>query len=110
LYWGGSSRAELYEDAAVRAWCLRYPNLRYTPVLSAPSLADAWDGRTGWVHRALLEDYPELASFDVYASGPPAMIAAIRQEFPAHGLPLDQLSFDSFDFAPDVLAKRTPTS
>jgi hypothetical protein len=33
------------------------------------------------------------------------MIEAIRREFPQHGLPRDQLFFDSFDYAPDTLSR-----
>jgi len=33
------------------------------------------------------------------------MVEMIRSEFVQHGLPAEQLFFDSFDFAPDVLAK-----
>ena len=91
-----------------RDWCVRYPNFVYTPVLSSPKDADAWTGRTGWVHAAMLEDYAsQLASLDVYASGPPAMVEAIRSELTARGLPKQQLYFDSFDFAPDSVAKLT---
>jgi CDP-4-dehydro-6-deoxyglucose reductase len=53
----------------------------------------------------VLEDHPNLQGFDVYASGPPGMVEAIRSEFVVHGLPPEQLSFDSFDFAPDVPAQ-----
>jgi CDP-4-dehydro-6-deoxyglucose reductase, E3 len=105
LYWGAVGATDLYEDAIIRSWCSQYPNLRYTPVLSAPPPQDGWHGRTGWVHRSVLEDQPELSGFDVYASGPPVMVEAIRREYPAHGLPPEQLFFDSFDFAPDVLSK-----
>ena len=60
--------------------------------------------RRGWVHEAVLADVPALAGCDVYAAGPPAMIEAIRASFVAHGLPREQLWFDSFDYAPDTLA------
>jgi CDP-4-dehydro-6-deoxyglucose reductase len=53
----------------------------------------------------VLAELPDLEGFDVYASGPPAMIEAIREAFPRHGLPREQLFFDSFDYAPDTLAK-----
>jgi hypothetical protein len=33
------------------------------------------------------------------------MVEAIRAAYPAHGLPGGQLYFDSFDYAPDTLAK-----
>jgi CDP-4-dehydro-6-deoxyglucose reductase len=76
-------------------------------VLSGPAgeESEPWSGRRGLVHEAVLADHPDLAGFDVYASGPPAMIEAIRRDFLAHGLPREQLFFDSFDYAPDTLAR-----
>jgi CDP-4-dehydro-6-deoxyglucose reductase len=105
LYWGSQTLQDLYEDEQVRALSATYPNLRYTPVLSDPQPADRWTGRCGLVHTVALEDHPQLEQFDVYASGPPAMVEAVRHEFTARGLPAQQLFFDSFDYAPDVLAK-----
>jgi len=106
LYWGAQAKIDLYEDALLRDWCARYPNFKYTPVLSVPRGDDQWTGRTGWVHLAALEDYrSQLAMLDVYTSGPPAMIEAVKKEFIAEGLPPAQLFFDSFDFAPDTVAK-----
>jgi CDP-4-dehydro-6-deoxyglucose reductase len=105
LYWGAQSRIDLYEDALVNEWARRYANLTYTPVLSAPRSEDQWQSRTGWVHAAALQDHPDLHNFDVYASGPPAMVEAVRHEFIERGLPSEQLFFDSFDYAPDTLAK-----
>jgi CDP-4-dehydro-6-deoxyglucose reductase len=103
LYWGAQREPDLYEDAQVREWCAKHPQLRYTPVLSDPS--PEWSGRRGLVHAAALADHPDLSHFDVYASGPPAMVEAVRHEFCERGLPTAQLFFDSFDYAPDALAK-----
>jgi CDP-4-dehydro-6-deoxyglucose reductase, E3 len=64
----------------------------------------SFDARYGSVHEAVLDDYPDLSTFDVYMSGPPAMIAASRTAFLQAKLPEDRLYYDSFDFAPDVLA------
>jgi CDP-4-dehydro-6-deoxyglucose reductase len=105
LYWGGQTVADLYEHQQLLDWCMQYPNLRYTPVLSAATGAETWSGRRGWVHAAALADHPDPGVFDVYASGPPAMIEAIRHEFVERGLPVEQLHFDSFDYAPDTIAK-----
>jgi CDP-4-dehydro-6-deoxyglucose reductase len=38
-------------------------------------------------------------------SGPPAMVDAGRQAFIDAGLPEDRLYYDSFEYAPDVLAE-----
>ena len=43
---------------------------------------------------------PDLSGYEVYAAGPPAMIEAIRAQFPARGLAAERLHFDSFDYAP----------
>jgi CDP-4-dehydro-6-deoxyglucose reductase, E3 len=106
FYWGAQTVADLYEDAKVREWSRKFPNIRYTPVLSNVAEADTWEGRRGWVHSAVLQDHPNLIDYDVYAAGPPIMVESIRQEFLARGLPQDQLFFDSFDFAPDALEKK----
>ena len=105
VYWGAQTRQDLYEDEQVRALSAAHPNLHYTPVLSDPQPADNWNGRRGLVHAAALQDHPQLQDFDVYASGPPAMVEAVRHEYTERGLPAQQLFFDSFDYAPDVLAK-----
>lgn len=105
LYWGACARVDLYEEAMLREWSQRHAGFRFTPVLSEPHPEDRWTGRTGMVHAAVLEDQTDLGQFDVYAAGPPAMIEAIRAEFPRHGLPVERLFFDSFDYAPDVLAR-----
>jgi CDP-4-dehydro-6-deoxyglucose reductase, E3 len=99
LYWGARARRDLYLHELAEGWACAHPNFRYTPVLSAPLPEDAWPGRTGWVHEAVLTDYPDLSRHDVYASGPPPMIDAIRQRFPAHGLADGRLHYDSFEFA-----------
>jgi CDP-4-dehydro-6-deoxyglucose reductase len=57
------------------------------------------------VHTAVLEDYPDLARVEVYASGPPALIEAMRGDGARHGLTADRLHFDSFEYAPDALAR-----
>ena len=44
--------------------------------------------------------------YDVYAAGPPAMIAAVRREFAARGAAAERLFFDSFDYAPDTLERQ----
>jgi CDP-4-dehydro-6-deoxyglucose reductase len=97
FYWGARQPIDVYEDALMQAWARKYPNLRFTAVLSE---AAASHHRTGWVHEAVLADHPSLAAFDVYAAGPPAMIEAIRATFPARGVSEDRLHFDSFDYAP----------
>jgi CDP-4-dehydro-6-deoxyglucose reductase len=102
FYWGARQARDIYEEPLVREWVRRHPKLRFTAVLSEASTAQAAQVRLGWVHEAALADYPDLSGFEVYAAGPPAMIEAMRSQFPRHGLPAERLYFDSFDYAPDA--------
>lgn len=105
LYWGARTQADLYEEDWLAELEARRPAFRYFPVLSQAVQSAPLPTRTGLVHEAVLADVPDLAAHDVYASGPPTMIEAIRSTFVARGLPREQLFFDSFDYAPDTMAR-----
>jgi CDP-4-dehydro-6-deoxyglucose reductase len=105
FFWGARRPHDLYEDERVRAWAASRPTLRYTPVLSGVAAEDAWTGKTGLVTDAVASEYPDWSGVEVYASGPPAMIDIIQREAPVRGLSPDRLHFDSFEYAPDALAK-----
>ena len=105
LYWGARHEVDLYQDAWIRERVVRFPWFSYVPVLSAPELREAARYRTGFVHEAVLADFPDLSRAEVYAAGPPALIAALRATLPSRGLPASRLYFDSFEYAPDSLAK-----
>ena len=100
LYWGARRPEDLYEETRVLEWLQSHPRLKFTAVLSEAGDAGATHRRLGWVHEAVLQDYPRLDEFDVYAAGPPALIEAIRASFSRQGLSEDRLHFDSFDYAP----------
>lgn len=100
LYWGVRREGDLYARELIAEWEKALPDFRFVPVLSE---ADSdWEGERGFVHEAVLRDHPDLSAYDVYMSGPPAMIHAARPAFLDAGVPEDRLFFDSFDFGPDV--------
>ena len=104
LFWGCRSERDLYADAAIRTLAQRAPRLTYVPVLSEGSAG--WAGARGLVHEEVLRRMPDLADQDVYASGPPAMIDAVRSEFPPRGASPERIYFDSFDYAPDAVERH----
>lgn len=106
LYWGVRSERDLYADAELKALASQTALFEYRPVLSEPDTG--WSGRRGWVHDAVLRDHARLEGLDIYASGPPAMIGALRRQFPQHGADPQRLFCDSFDYALDAPA-RQPT-
>ena len=106
VYWGVRSERDLYAHGVLIELAARGrpAKFRYVPVLSDP--APGWPGSRGLVHEAVLKDIDELKEYDVYAAGPPAMIAAVRREFGARGVAASRLFFDSFDYAPDSIERQ----
>lgn len=104
LFWGVRALRDLYYREHVLKWAEEHSDhFSFTMVLSEPHPEDHWRGATGWVHETVLQHYPDLNEHEVYASGPPPMIEAIRDMFPAYGLKSDRLFYDSFEFSSDTL-------
>lgn len=103
LYWGVRGERDLYLRELPESWSREHANFRFVPVLSEPD-AD-WQGRTGWVHEAVLEDFPDLSGYDLYMAGPPPMVSAGRDAFKAAGMPDAHMHYDSFEYAEDTRAK-----
>jgi CDP-4-dehydro-6-deoxyglucose reductase len=81
VYWGGRRPADLYMDAWMKERVAEMPNLRYVPVVSNALPEDHWTGRTGFVHRAVLEDLPDLSGHQVYACGAPVVVESARADY-----------------------------
>ena len=81
------------------------PQFRYVPVASEARPEDAWSGRSGFVHRAVMQDLPDLSAYQVYACGVPVMVDAARKDFITQcQLPEDEFYADSFTTAADLAA------
>jgi len=104
LYWGGRRPADLYQHDWVLAQCADMPNLSYVPVVSDALPEDQWAGRTGFVHRAVLQDFPSLSGHQVYACGAPIVVDSARADYTAAGLPEDEFFADSFTSEKDKAA------
>ncbi|MNR51902.1 CDP-6-deoxy-L-threo-D-glycero-4-hexulose-3-dehydrase reductase [compost metagenome] len=59
-----------------------------------------WKGRRGLLHEAVCEDFPDLKSLRVYASGSPAMVYATLDALVAAGMDAHQMRADVFAYAP----------
>jgi CDP-4-dehydro-6-deoxyglucose reductase/3-phenylpropionate/trans-cinnamate dioxygenase ferredoxin reductase subunit len=97
LYWGARRLEDLYKIDLPQKWAAQLPWFRFVPVLSEAGPADGWEGRTGFVHRAVMDDFATLEGLEVYACGAPPMINAARQGFVAErGLDRDAFYCDAF--------------
>ena len=96
LYWGCRVRSDLYMHELAETWH-REGKLRYVPVLSEAPASDNWSGRAGFVHHAVMEDFPDLSGHQVYACGAPLMVEAAHRDFTSKcGLPDEEFFSDSF--------------
>jgi len=100
LFWGGRRPHDLYMDDWVRAQCAVMPTLSYVPVVSDALPEDGWQGRTGFVHQAVLEDIPDLSGYQVYACGAPVVVESAQRDFS------DLAGLDEAEFFADAFSSE----
>ena len=102
LYRGARVLDDLYMNELCEKWAEFTPHLTYIPVLSEPLETDNWQGRTGLVHQAVLDDHKDLSGFQAYVCGAPGMCEVAHTSFVQQGLGLDDFFSDAFTFAKPV--------
>ena len=111
LYWGCRRPGDLYQQAWCEELAASMLTLRYVPVLSEPTAEDAWPGRTGLVHQAVMQDFPDLSGHQVYACGAPVMVDAAQRDFTTRcGLPEEEFFADAFTSAADKQDEPAPVA
>ncbi len=101
LYWGVRSKKDLYMEQQVKQW-QEQGLINYVPVLSEPQNEDNWQGKTGFVHQAVEQDFKSLRDFAIYMAGPPQMISASKKTFLAKKARNKNIYYDSFDYSEDA--------
>ncbi len=110
LYWGGRRPKDLYMNALAQKWAAEHARqFQYVPVISDALPEDQWTGRTGFVHRAVMQDFPDLSLHQVYACGVPIMVDSARKDF-IEKCALPELEFyaDSFTTQADLAEPGQP--
>ena len=102
LYRGARVLEDLYMDGLCKKWANEFKHIEYIPVLSESLKEEAWQGRTGLVHEAVLEDFVNLNDYQLYCCGAPQMVEVAHKAFIAQGLSEDEFYSDAFTFAAPI--------
>ncbi len=99
FYWGARKLSDLYMLDLAKQW--ETQGITFTPVLSDALPEDAWQGRTGFVHLSVMQDYSDLSAHEVYACGAPVVVEAAHTDFTTQrSLPNEAFFSDAFTFTP----------
>ncbi|WKX26871.1 NAD(P)H-flavin reductase [Tatumella ptyseos] len=97
LYWGGREPQHLYDLTELEALAVRHPSLKIIPVVEQPDAQ--WQGRTGTVLPAVLNDHVSLAAHDIYIAGRFEMAKIARERFCTEaGAQAENIYGDAFAF------------
>ncbi|MDF0606753.1 CDP-6-deoxy-delta-3,4-glucoseen reductase [Neisseriaceae bacterium TC5R-5] len=103
FYWGARTKADLYMADLAGSWQQQHPHITFIPVLSEALPEDAWIGRTGFVHQAVLDDFADLSGYQAYVCGAPLMVEAAHSSFTRERqLPEDEFFSDAFFLSKDM--------
>ncbi|MCF4010912.1 NAD(P)H-flavin reductase [Rheinheimera sp. UJ63] len=96
LYWGVKSEDALYYQTELASWAASNRKYQVIPVVQEPSAQ--WQGRSGLVHEAVLQDIVSLEAYDIYMAGPFAMAGVAREAFIAQGGHREHMFADAFAY------------
>ncbi|WNO59740.1 NAD(P)H-flavin reductase [Rheinheimera sp. MMS21-TC3] len=95
-YWGLRDQDALYHHPQMQQWASSNEHFTFIPVIQNPTTN--WQGRTGLVHQAVLDDFASLAGYDIYIAGPFAMAGVVRDAFVEHGAERENMFCDAFAY------------
>ena len=96
VYWGLRELEAAYELEETAAIIAKLPHANFIPVIENDN--EAWQGKTGLVHQAVMHDIISLEPYDIYLAGRFEMVGAIRSDFVEHGAILEHMYADAFAF------------
>ncbi|MGJ8682046.1 NAD(P)H-flavin reductase [Paraglaciecola sp.] len=96
LYWGTRSLNDMYAFNELNTLAETHKDFTFVPVIETPD--SDWQGKTGWVHQAVLNDFANLSDYKVFVAGRFEMAKVVRTDFCAQGLLEKNLYGDAYAF------------
>ena len=100
IYWGVRSAEDFYLDDLPEQWAREHTHVQMTRVVSEPDTSPDWQGRTGLLPEAVLEDFSSFENTLMVGAGSPGMVYALQDACEVEGLKPEQLISDVFAYAP----------
>lgn len=96
MYWGGKNEQSMYAHKAMEQWQQDNKGFSYVPVIEYP--IKNWQGKTGYVHHAVMQDIENLQDYDIYVAGHFDMVKIVRDDFVAKGALIEHIFSDAFAY------------
>ncbi len=96
LYWGTRTFNDMYAYKMLCDLDTQHKRFRFVPIIESPH--QNWQGKTGWVHKAVLTDFVSLEPYQVCVAGRFEMAGVAREEFHQQGLLMSNLYGDAYEF------------
>lgn len=96
FYWGVRDESALYAKDEMEQWASKQENFHFVPVVEFAS--EGWQGHTGYVHKAVMQDITSLEPYEIYMAGRFDMIGPVRDDFISHGAVRAHMYADAFAF------------
>jgi aquacobalamin reductase/NAD(P)H-flavin reductase len=96
LYWGVKEYSHFYFEEQAKNWTTEHKNIHFHPVVELPEID--WQGKKGYVHQAVLDEFSNLSEFDIYVVGRFEMAKVAREDFVKQGALIEHIYGDAFAF------------
>ncbi|HIJ56500.1 MAG TPA: NADH:ubiquinone reductase (Na(+)-transporting) subunit F [Deltaproteobacteria bacterium] len=100
FWYGARSKQEMFFDDEFLELDKNHDNFSYHVALSEPQPEDHWEGFTGFIHQAALDNYlsthEDPTEIEYYLCGPPMMIRAVKIVLDGLGVEPEMIAFDDF--------------
>tara|TARA_B100001245_G_scaffold1875_1_gene1535 strand:- start:54126 stop:55172 length:1047 start_codon:yes stop_codon:yes gene_type:complete len=97
LYWSNRAHVAFYLPDLPFSWADAHPNFHYHPVIYKHE--PGWNGRAGWLHTVISEDFARLDGVQMFACGSPAMVFGTLDQLEPSGLSVSNMHSDVFAWA-----------
>lgn len=100
IYWGARVEEDIYLGNLPRQWASEHTNVHFETIVSEPENSPGWEGRTGLLPSAIVDDFDNFDDVEIFTSGSPGMVYALLDACEEKGFNAENMHSDVFAYAP----------